>query len=60
MTTGQKEKSGKTISGMKMLDLTRDLERCQKALRNKKLLPQSVKYYSRRAKLLEAEIARKR
>ena len=58
MTQSKKTKS--TISGMKLPDLTRDLARCQKALGNKKLLPQSVMYYKRRKELLEAEIARKR
>jgi len=60
MTQSKKAKSTKTISGMKLPDLTRDLARCQKALGNKKLMPQSVMYYKRRKELLEAEIVRKR
>jgi hypothetical protein len=41
-------------------ELERDLVRAKNALGNKKLLPQSIKFYTRRQEMIESEMERRR
>lgn len=59
MTKKPKKIGRKPIKDTKTADLQRDLERATKELGNKKLLPQSKKFYGRRQEMIEAELARR-
>jgi hypothetical protein len=48
----------KKIADMSAADLAAELARCEKALSNKKLLPQSVTHYRRRLEMVAARIIR--
>jgi hypothetical protein len=59
-TNMKQKKVGKTpIKKMAIDALRKDLSRCETALRNKSLKPQSEMYYSRRRQTIETELGQR-
>lgn len=56
----KKKLPGKTpIKAMTAAALEKDFARCEKSLRNKGLKPISLEFYTRRQKMIGAELARR-